>query len=247
MPRAKKNKSYDAAKIIKALMAAIAESYAETGELKLTAEEFSMSALKVRKLLITAGVYHSDLSDKVCALYKAGKSPGEIQRATLLGRSSVNGYLPYTKIVYKPEELSLNAQRIAEYRRRKKCVAALQEKPSEKALWEAVVAFQNYPFYTVAGVPFSYTLKKNRDGSLGEDFLVSCRKENETFAWNSIALAFRKALEMTGEVIDRPKALGDKQDVTYIYPMLYRFGLITVPEKAAEKMWLKGGKAKRRD
>ncbi len=39
------------------LVAAAAESYEETGELKLTAEELGVSALKIRKLLITAGVY----------------------------------------------------------------------------------------------------------------------------------------------------------------------------------------------
>ena len=39
-----------------------------------------------------------------------------------------------------------------------------------------------------------------------------------------------------GEVVDRPKALGDIRGVTYIYGMFYRFGLIDVPEKAKEKM-----------
>lgn len=32
-----------------------------------------------------------------------------------------------------------------------------------------------------------------------------------------------------GEVIDRPKALGDIWGVTYIYGMFCRFGLINVP------------------
>ena len=39
-----------------------------------------------------------------------------------------------------------------------------------------------------------------------------------------------------GEVVDRPKALGDIRGVTYIYGMLYRFGLIDVPDEVKEKM-----------
>lgn len=94
------------------------EAYEENGELKLTAKEFEISELKVRKLLITADVYHNDLSEMVNCLYKEGHSVKEIQMLTGLGRSSVNGYLPYTKAVYKAEELSLNAEKIGMFRRR---------------------------------------------------------------------------------------------------------------------------------
>ena len=38
-----------------------------------------------------------------------------------------------------------------------------------------------------------------------------------------------------GEVVDRPKALGDIRGVSYIYGLLYRFGLIEVPDKVKEK------------
>ena len=39
-----------------------------------------------------------------------------------------------------------------------------------------------------------------------------------------------------GEVVDRPKALGDIRGVTYIFGMFYRFGLIDVPDEVKEKM-----------
>lgn len=39
-----------------------------------------------------------------------------------------------------------------------------------------------------------------------------------------------------GEVVDRPKALGDIRGMTYIYGMFYRFGLIDVPDEVKEKM-----------
>ena len=39
-----------------------------------------------------------------------------------------------------------------------------------------------------------------------------------------------------GEVVDRPKALGDIRGVSYIYGLFYRFGLIDVLDKVKEKM-----------
>lgn len=43
-------------------------------------------------------------------------------------------------------------------------------------------------------------------------------------------------IKKVGEVVERPKALGDIRGVTYIYGMFYRFGLINVPDEAKEKM-----------
>ena len=45
-----------------------------------------------------------------------------------------------------------------------------------------------------------------------------------------------KNIKKVGEVVDRPKALGDIRGVTYIYGVFYRFGLIDVPDDAKEKM-----------
>ena len=122
MSRPKKKPQYDSDKIIKDLTAAVSESFKETGELKLTADEFGLSAIKIRKLLITAGVYSNDISDEVNALYNQGKSVTEIEQITGLSKSSVNGYLPYNKVVYNQSELSLNADRIKKFRSRRETV-----------------------------------------------------------------------------------------------------------------------------
>ena len=45
-----------------------------------------------------------------------------------------------------------------------------------------------------------------------------------------------KNIKKVGEVVDRPKVLGDIRGVTYIYGMFYRFGLIDVPDEVKEKM-----------
>ena len=51
-------------------------------------------------------------------------------------------------------------------------------------------------------------------------------------------MAFKNCQEMaqTEEVVKRPKSLGDIRGVSYIYPLFWKFGLIRVPEKVAEKM-----------
>lgn len=238
MVRPKKKPAYDAEKIMKELMAAVVERYDETGKLKLTAEEFGMSALKIRKLLITAEAYSNEISDEVNDLYDAGKTVAEIQRLMGLEKSSINGYLPYTKAVYKPEELSLNAERINMFRSRQQAVRRLATDMSEEKLWDAVVAFQNYPFHTATGVPFVYELKKGRNGKYNKELIVSRRAESKSVVWSSIVLAFRKAIALQSEIVERPNALGDIRDISYIYPMLYRFGIIEVPEKIAAKMQL---------
>ena len=236
MARPKKKPEYDPNKIMEELLVSVTESYAETGELKLTSEEFDMSALKIRKLLITAGAYSSDISDEVNELYKMGKSLEEIQSITGLGKSSINGYLPYTKTIYKPEEVSLNADRIRKYRERRKAVSEIREDVCEGNLWNAVVAFQKYPFYTASGLAFMYELKKGRNGGFNREIIVSRRKESKSIVWSSFMLAFHNAINMKGQVISKPKALGDIRGISYIYPMLFRFGLLEVPDNVKKKM-----------
>ncbi len=103
---------------------------------------------------------------------------------------------------------------------------------TEDELWQAVVEHQGEEFYTVSGLPFSYKLKKGRDGFYNKELIISRRKESKTLAWSSIMLAFENARKFRGEIVPRPKALGDIRGISYIYPLLCRFGIIEVPEKA---------------
>ena len=50
-------------------------------------------------------------------------------------------------------------------------------------------------------------------------------------------------IKKVGEVVERPKALGDIRFETYIYGMFYRCGLIIVPDEAKEKMKKAFGKS----
>ena len=66
-------------------------------------------------------------------------------------------------------------------------------------------------------------------------FILESLKNKESLSWSSVRLAFQNACEKTEEV-KRPKELGDIRGISYIYPLLWRFGVIKVPENTAKKM-----------
>lgn len=55
-------------------------------------------------------IYANETSRLVLSLHQNGKSIKEIIEITGLKRSAVFGYLPYSKTVYKAEELSTDAE-----------------------------------------------------------------------------------------------------------------------------------------
>ena len=250
MANIRKKPNYDPEKVRNEMIELVRELYENESEtaansknrtLSSVAGELDISVSKVVKLLITGGAYMPDMARQVNELYESGFTVAEIQSKLNVSRATVQSYLPYRKGIYSAKDTSVNADRIQVYRKRNLCVESLQDSLSEKDLWETVVLFQNYPFYTASGLPFSYVLKKGRDGTFNKELVVNRRQESKTLAWSSVILAFNKALEKQGEVVERPKALGDIRGISYIYPILYRFGIIQVPLKTAEKMQVRGG------
>ena len=114
-------------------------------------------------------------------------------------------------------------------------VRLLQEMPSEENLWQAVIAFQDYPFKTATGLPFRYKLKVGKNGEYNRELLIDRREKSKSLAWSSVVLAFENSKKVSEEV-KKPKALGDIRGVSYIYPILWRLGLIRVPEEIEKKM-----------
>ena len=212
------------------------------------ADELDLNPIKVRKLLITAGVYKSDAADQVQKVFNKHRASGlshteaiaVTMRELNLSKSSVTSYLPYEKGVYFPVEtdgknLSVGAERIRRMRKRNKVLETLLNEQSEEALWTAMIEFQGYKFRTYSGLVFSYSLKKGRGDTYTKELFIDRRENSKSLAWSSVLLAFHN-IPSIGSVVDRPKALGDIRGVTYIYAMFYRFGLIDAPEKAKEKM-----------
>jgi hypothetical protein len=237
--RPKNKPNYDAENIRNQLIDAITESYLNPAageessddpkhrQLKYIAEEFSMTRLKVRKLLITAGVYETPISVEVNRLYRQGKTIAEIQEETGLKRASVHSYLPYTKAIYKLEDASVTAERIRKYRSRKQSVEALKEvmesghqTAAEAALWYTLILFQEYPFSTAKGLRFSYSIK-------GNEIFFTRKEKSVTRA--TVNLALKKAMELqeNGIKITGPKKLGCF-GASYLYPVFVRIDIIRI-------------------
>ena len=107
--------------------------------------------------------------------------------------------------------------------------------PTEENFWGVVVSYAGVGFKTYSGLPFSYEIKKGRNGEYTKELWIDRREKSKSLAWSSVLLALGNIKEI-GAVVDRPKALGDIRGVTYIYGMFYRFWLINVPETVKERM-----------
>lgn len=217
--------------------------YKDGMTLQAIADALSLNPIKVRKLLITAGVYESDTAKLVRQIFNTFRETQDYSTAVTstmsalqLSRPSVTSYLPYTKGVYFPEEAeTANISAGAERQRHYRAVDALRKDPGEANLWKCVVAFRGYKFKTLSGLPFTYKLKKGRGDEFTKELWIDRREDSKSLAWSSVMLAYHN-IGKIGEVVDRPKALGDIRGVSYIYGMFYRFGLIYVPEKGKAKM-----------
>ena len=100
--------------------------------------------------------------------------------------------------------------------------------PTEENFWGVVLAYAGVKLKTYSGLPFSYEIKKGRNGEYTKELWIDRRENSKSLAWSSVLLTLKN---IKGEVVDRPKALGDIRGVTYIYGMFYRFGLIDVPDE----------------
>ena len=234
---------YSAERNLAQQMEAAADLYTDKMSLQTIADELSLNPIKVRKLRITAGVYESDTAKLVWQTFNTFRETQDYSTAVTstmsalqLSRSSVTSYLPYEKGVYFPEEAeAANISAGAERQRHYRAVVALKKDPCEENLWKCVVAFRGYKFKTMSGLPFTYELKKGRGDEFIKELWIDRREDSKSLAWSSVMLAYHNIGEI-GEVVDRPKALGDIRGVSYIYGMFYRFSLIDVPEKVKKKM-----------
>ena len=241
--RKKLKPEYDAGKNLKNQMDAAVALYEEDCSLQSIADVLNLNPIKVRKLLITAGVYESNAAKKVKNTFEEYRKTQDYKTAILstaavlkLSKASVTSYLPYEKGVYFPntadkEKISVGAERQRRYR----VVRKLRTEPTEEHLWEVVLLYAGVRFKTYSGLPFTYEIRKGRDGQYTKELWIDRRENSKSLAWSSVLLALGN-IKKVGEVVERPKALGDIRGVTYIYGMFYRFGLTDVPDEEKEKM-----------
>ena len=71
---------------------------------------------KIVKILVTEGVFSSDVYDRIKELRLEGKSEAEIMDLTGLNKKVINMYTPYKKGIYNLSEPSKNADNIRRWR-----------------------------------------------------------------------------------------------------------------------------------
>ena len=126
--RKKLKPEYDAGKNLKEQMESAVALYNSEMSLQSIADALNLNPIKVRKLLITAGVYESDVAEKVKNTFDEYRETQDYKTSIIstsstlqLSKASVTSYLPYKKGVYFPntaekEKISVGAERQRRYR-----------------------------------------------------------------------------------------------------------------------------------
>ncbi|MBO5155065.1 MAG: hypothetical protein J6C00_12060 [Eubacterium sp.] len=105
---------------------AVVDSYTTNNSILETAKATGVSTVKVRKILITEGLWESDTSIKIGELLNEGMTTEEIANTLYMSIKNVQAYMPYERGVYGGEELSKEAIRSDKYRNRMKKAASMQ-------------------------------------------------------------------------------------------------------------------------
>lgn len=154
---------YNAGKNLKEQMDAAVIRYKDGMTLQAIADALSLNPIKVRKLLITAGIYESDVAEMVRRTFSNYRETQSYKDAVLstasalkLSRASVTSYLPYEKGVYFPKEapvekISVGAERQRRYRAVKKTANRADRRASvgsgSALFWSAVQNLLRFTLY----------------------------------------------------------------------------------------------------
>ena len=145
------------------------------------ANAMNTTPLKVRKLLITAGFYSTQLSRKIQSLHADGFSLQEIMAKTALKKASVHGYLPYSKGAYLLTNPTLRAEQRCLFRMRKRACKRLNECATDQNLWIAIEAFAGYPFKAPDGSSLKYQVDGDELVFLNQDIRITKSEVMDAF------------------------------------------------------------------
>ena len=168
--RKKLKREYDAGKNLKEQMDDAVALYDSEMSLQAIGDALKLNPIKVRKLLITAGVYESDVAEKVKNTFEEYREIQDYKTALLstaaaldLSKASVTSYLPYQKGVYFPstekEKISVGAERQRRYRAMKRW----RSDPTEENFWGVVVAYAGVKIQNLLRVAILLRNKKRQE------------------------------------------------------------------------------------
>ena len=104
----------------------IIKVYLQTGSVKETADYLKTYPIKVRRVLITEGLWSSRTSQAIGTLWNQGMTVSEIAERLCLSEKNIQSYLPYTRGQYGGDNRSDTAVRSGIYRERMRIVANRQ-------------------------------------------------------------------------------------------------------------------------
>ncbi len=194
------------------------ESLSDHVSLHEVAKRFNITVMKARKLLITGNLYSTAISRKVQELRASGLTVPQITEEIGLKRSSVNSYIPYSHIVYRLPDISIEAERQKQYRVRQRNIKRTDTEREEK-LWQELIYLQGCLFSTSKGLDFTYKIK-------GGEMFVDRKEKSITKA--TVMKAYQKVVELDG-LVKGPKQIGTF-GASYLYPVFVKMGLIKTVE-----------------
>lgn len=112
----------------------IIDAYRETPSIKKIAAQLGVSVSKVRRTLITEGLWSSKASRRIGILYDQGLSVTEISDRLNIVETGVVAYLPYSRGSYDDKDRSDEARRSVAYRNRKTSAAERQVNRNDSSM-----------------------------------------------------------------------------------------------------------------
>lgn len=103
-----------------ALFVSVIRLYEQNNSMKQISKKLGISEKKVKKILITCGLWESSLSKIINSMFSSGKTQAQIAEELGMKEKTVNSYLPYTRGMQNAEYPSMNALRIRKSREKKK-------------------------------------------------------------------------------------------------------------------------------
>ena len=104
----------------------IIQVYNSCNSIMKTSRLTGVSTVKVRKILITEGLWESDTSRQIRLLLDQESTTEDIAKRLNMSVKNVQAYMPYERGVYGGENVSPDAKRAEKYRNRMRHAAAIQ-------------------------------------------------------------------------------------------------------------------------
>lgn len=210
---------------------------------ELKEQNIKLSTSKIKKILITGGLWTTERSREIQELYEqyinsdipADKAVSLIAEELEVSVVTVNTNLPYTSVVYNLEEKSANARCCERYKERHK---------NTTEVWKTIIKLQGESFTTSGrgcrpGVEFTYTISRTPATNGGRRYagesvpgygnelwvITDGEKHTKSISRSTVELAYSRAVEKDGDV-PGPKALGIPGAGSYLYAIFVKMGVI---------------------